>query len=204
LHTAVEVEAVDRLDQTDGGDLGEVVEPLAAVAETAGEVFDQGQVELHQLVPDALPARLVGAQLGQLREQHASTDPVGHGVFARGHGSSPFRHAGLAAPRRLRRMIAMRSAASVTASTSSASAVSTIQAKSSRLGAELPTVATSTRTCISCPVSSNSAVRTLPGTASPSSMAHASSTAIRRSSISSSVKSSRAASPAVAVRNTDR
>jgi hypothetical protein len=42
------------------------------------------------------------------------------------------------------------------------------------------------------------------GTACASSIAHASSTAIRRSSMSSMVKSSRDASPAVAVRRTER
>src|SRR5450432_3434455 len=36
LDAALKVESVDRLDQPDGRDLGEVVEPLAAVAEPAG------------------------------------------------------------------------------------------------------------------------------------------------------------------------
>ena len=52
--------------------------------------------------------------------------------------------------------------------------------------------------------SANRQVIEAPGTASGSSSAQASSTAMRRSSISSRVKSSRAASPAVAVRSTER
>src|SRR5580704_2554404 len=50
----------------------------------------------------------------------------------------------------------------------------------------------------------NTHSRSLPGIAWCSSIAQASSTAMRKSSISSSVKSRRAASPAVAVRSTDR
>ena len=52
LHAALQVEPVDRLDQPDRGDLGEVVEPLAAVAEPAGEVLHQRQVQLDQLAAD--------------------------------------------------------------------------------------------------------------------------------------------------------
>src|SRR3954468_16619317 len=46
LDTAFEVEPVDRLDQTDRGDLNQVVERLAAVAEAARQVLDQRQVHL--------------------------------------------------------------------------------------------------------------------------------------------------------------
>ena len=50
LDAALEVEAVDRLDQADRADLDEVVVGLAAVAEPAGQVLDQGQVQLDQRV----------------------------------------------------------------------------------------------------------------------------------------------------------
>ncbi len=50
LDAALGVEAVDGLDQTDGGDLDEVVQRLAAVAEPARQVLDEGQVHLDQVV----------------------------------------------------------------------------------------------------------------------------------------------------------
>src|SRR5690606_22869783 len=139
----------DGLDEPDGRHLGEVVEPLAAVAEAARQVFDQRQVQLHQLVPDALATGIVGRELRQLREQRTGTHAVGDRFLADGHGTGPFRHVGLAMLRRFRSTIAIRSGEPVTASTAPAKAVSTIQAKSWRLGVVLPTVLTSPRTSIS-------------------------------------------------------
>jgi hypothetical protein len=92
----------------------------------------------------------------------------------------------------------------VNASTLPARAVSTVHAKVSLAGGCGARLGTETEMVISSRPSAKLHSRALPGMAWPSSMAQASSTAIRRSSISSRVKSSRAASPAVAVRSTDR
>ena len=48
LHAALGVEAVDRLDQADRADLDQVLERLAAVAEAAGAVLDQRQVQVDE------------------------------------------------------------------------------------------------------------------------------------------------------------
>jgi hypothetical protein len=86
-----------------------------------------------------------------------------------------------------------------------ASAVSTFQVKEEVAGnAASAAVGTATSTPSSSPVSENRHCSSAVGAASRSSMAHASSTAIRRSSISSRVKCSRAANPAAAVRSTPR
>src|SRR6185295_120669 len=61
LDTAVDVEAVDRLDQTDAADLDEIVELLAAVGVAAGERADEGEVLLDQLLPGGEIALLVVA-----------------------------------------------------------------------------------------------------------------------------------------------
>jgi hypothetical protein len=90
------------------------------------------------------------------------------------------------------------------ASTSPARADRTVQANVSRAGSLPSAVSTDTEMRIPSPVSSNSVVRSVPGSACASSIAHASSTPMRRSSISSRVKSRRAARPAVAVRSTER
>ena len=50
LDAALDVEAVDRLDQADGADLDEVVERLAPAGEPPGEVLDERQVEADQLL----------------------------------------------------------------------------------------------------------------------------------------------------------
>src|SRR6266568_2860883 len=90
------------------------------------------------------------------------------------------------------------------ASTLPASAQSTVQAKVSLAGGRPAWLSTETELVIRSRPRVKVQSRPVPGTPPPSSVAHASSTAIRRSSISSRVKSSRAASPAVAVRSTDR
>ena len=61
LDPAVDVEAVDRLDQADAADLDEVVELLAAVGVAAGKRADEGQVLLDQLLPGGEIALLVVA-----------------------------------------------------------------------------------------------------------------------------------------------
>jgi hypothetical protein len=85
-----------------------------------------------------------------------------------------------------------------------ASAVSTVHAKVSREGSCPSSVSTLTSMRMASEVSSKVHSRSAPGTACVSSIAQASSTAIRRSSMSSIVKSSREARLAVAVRSTDR
>src|SRR5207245_5510912 len=113
-------------------------------------------------------------------------------------------HTDLDESRLFRSVIVSTSPGPTCASTVPASAVSTVQAKVSPEGTRGARQLTDTRTVMeSCP-SAKSHSRSLPGIAWLSSMAHASSTAMRMSSISSRVKSSRAASPAVAVRRTDR
>ena len=72
----LEVEPVDRLDQPDRGDLGQVVEPLAPVAEPAGQVLDQGQVQLDQLAADAQPLGIAFGQLCEPLEQLPGVPPV--------------------------------------------------------------------------------------------------------------------------------
>src|SRR5581483_6813140 len=51
LHAALEIEAVDRLEQADGADLDQVVERFAAVGELDGEIAHQVEVRDDQLVP---------------------------------------------------------------------------------------------------------------------------------------------------------
>ena len=89
-------------------------------------------------------------------------------------------------------------------STVPARADSTVQAKVSLAGICGSAAVTDTVIVISSAPRSKAHSRFVPGIAWESSIAQASSTAMRRSSISSRVKSSRAARPAVAVRSTDR
>ena len=89
-------------------------------------------------------------------------------------------------------------------STVPARAESTVQAKVSLAGICGSAAVTDTVIVISSAPRSKAHSRFVPGIAWESSIAQASSTAMRRSSISSSVKSSLAARPAVAVRSTDR
>ena len=67
LDAAVEVEAVDRLDQPDTADLDEIVELLAAVAVAPGQRADEREVLLDQLLARTQVALLVIA---------AEEDPV--------------------------------------------------------------------------------------------------------------------------------
>ena len=60
---------VDRLDQADGADLHQVLERLTAVAEPAGAVLDQRQVEVHQGVAGGRSLRLARLRVDQGREQ---------------------------------------------------------------------------------------------------------------------------------------
>jgi hypothetical protein len=71
LHPAVRVEAVDGLDQPDGGDLGQVVQRLAAVAEAAREVLDERQVHPDQPVAQLRVLGAVLLQRAQLGEEGA-------------------------------------------------------------------------------------------------------------------------------------
>jgi hypothetical protein len=71
LDAAVRVEAVDRLDQADGGDLGQVVQRLTAVAEAAREMLDERQVHADQLVAQLRVLRTAVLQCAQLDEHGA-------------------------------------------------------------------------------------------------------------------------------------
>src|SRR5207253_1979146 len=231
LHAALQVEPVDRLDQPDRGDLGEVVQPLAAVPEPARKVLHQRQMQFDQVAADTRPFRILGRQLGQSFEQLAGARPVGRGVLdphglrrslgdlvVLGHldlelaahpDLEPLNPAAPGVPeltfsRRLRSTIDTWSSGPRLESTVPARAESTVQAKVSRAGIRGSAAVTDTVIVISSAPRSKAHSRFVPGIAWESSIAQASSTAMRRSSISSRVKSSRAARPAVAVRSTDR
>src|SRR6185437_12849667 len=73
---AVEVEAVDRLDQPDGSDLDEILELLAAVRVTPRERAHERHVLLDQLLPRLQVAVLVVAP-----EEDLVVDPC-HGAPA--------------------------------------------------------------------------------------------------------------------------
>src|SRR5712692_4757341 len=128
-----------------------------------------------------------------------------HGLELFGQGDLCFpRHADPDDPRVLRSTMVSRSPGPTCASTLPASAESTIHANPSPSGTRGARQRTDTETVIASLLSRKRHSSPLPGMAWLSSMALASSTAIRMSSISSRVKSRRAARPAVAVRRTDR
>src|SRR6185312_4776786 len=208
------VEPVDGLDKPDGRDLGEVVEPLAPVAEPPRQVLDQRQVQLDQGGPDPGALGVVGRQHGEPFEQLPRLRPVGRGVLRprqrrrfladRNLNLDLVFAAQLHPPRRLARTIETLSSGPSLESTEPASADSTVHANVSRAGILASAVVTDTVIVTRSAPSSKTHSRSVPGMAWASSIAHASSIAMRRSSISSRVKSSRAASPAAAVRSTDR
>ncbi|GAA3045604.1 hypothetical protein GCM10020000_26670 [Streptomyces olivoverticillatus] len=76
LHAAVRVEPVHRLDQADGGHLGQVVERLAAVAEPPRQVLHQRQVHPHQVIAQLGPLRRAVRQAPQLDEEQPGTAAV--------------------------------------------------------------------------------------------------------------------------------
>lgn len=86
LDPALVVEAVHRLDQADGGDLGQVVQRLAPVAEPPGQVLDQRDVHPHQLVAQLDALRGAVGQRGQPDEQRAGRLPVRCARAVRGRG----------------------------------------------------------------------------------------------------------------------
>src|SRR5439155_15820888 len=65
LDLAIGVEPVDRLDQADRGDLDQVVQRLAAAGEPPGQVFDQAEMSLDQLLSQGGVVRLT-----ELSEEH--------------------------------------------------------------------------------------------------------------------------------------
>src|SRR5271170_3885444 len=113
-------------------------------------------------------------------------------------------HPDLWVSRLLRSTIATISPGPSRESTVPARADSTVQEKVSLAGMRGSAAVTDTVMVISSAPRSKAHSRLVPGIAWGSSIAHASSTAMRRSSISSRVKSSLAARPAVAVRSTER
>jgi hypothetical protein len=85
LDLAVDVEAVDGFQQSDAGDLHQVLDRLAATAEAAHEVLDERIVDPHELLARGL---CFGAAGAQLLEELAHSFPVdgtrglfGHGVM---------------------------------------------------------------------------------------------------------------------------
>ncbi len=77
LDGALEVEAVDGLDQPDGRDLHEVIERLAAVAEPPGQVLHQREVGLDEVIAQPRPAGVTLRQAPELDEHRAGLGPVG-------------------------------------------------------------------------------------------------------------------------------
>jgi len=63
------VEPVDRLDQSDGRDLGQVVQLLPATVEPSGKVPGQRQPRGDRAIPDGGPPRMSGRQRVQLLQQ---------------------------------------------------------------------------------------------------------------------------------------
>src|ERR1700733_5744930 len=219
LHAALEVEPVDGLDQPDGRDLGEIVKPLAPVAEPARQVLHERQVQLDQGGPDPRALWVVMRQRREPFEQLAGPCPVGRGMIAPGQRRRLLfthrahrdledlvlaAHPDPAPPRRLTSTIDTRSPGPSLEPPVPARADSTVHANVSLAGILGWAAVTDTVIVTWSAPSSKPHSRSVPGIACASSIAQASSIAMRRSSISSRVKSSRAASPAVAVRSTDR
>lgn len=69
LDSAVRVEPVHGLDQSDRRDLGQVVQRLAPVAESAGQVLDEREVHAHQPVAQLRLLRRAVGKLAQLDEE---------------------------------------------------------------------------------------------------------------------------------------
>src|SRR5215472_19388812 len=193
------------------GKLGEEHEQLPGVTTVSDRVLD----------PDRARELLGAVFVDLLRDQPGDREHLlglgqplppgrhsGHGLELFGQCDLNFPrfrcHADLDESRPFRSTMLSTSPGPTCASTLPASAVSTVHTNVSPVGARGARQRTETRTVIASWPSVKPHSRSLPGIAWLSSIAHASSTAMRMSSISSSVKSSRAASPAVAVRNTDR
>lgn len=64
LDAALRVEAVHGLDQADGGDLGQIVQRLATVAEAPGQMLDEREVHTDEGVAQF---RTLGEPSGSLR-----------------------------------------------------------------------------------------------------------------------------------------
>jgi hypothetical protein len=73
------IEAVDRLDQADGGHLVQVLVGLAAALEPPGGVLGHRQMEPDQLLPGPGPPLRIG-RAGELLEQLVGSVGVGVGV----------------------------------------------------------------------------------------------------------------------------
>jgi hypothetical protein len=92
---AAGIEAVHRLDQSEDGDLDEVVQRLAAPQVPAGHGVRQWQVRLDRRGPDHHPVRIAGRQRGQLEHegvrldgggrQHEAEPDAGGGYGGRNH-----------------------------------------------------------------------------------------------------------------------
>src|SRR5512144_2891298 len=87
--STVLAEPVDRLDQTDGSDLDEIVDGLRRPSEVAGERVDQREILLDHLCPRATVATaVIGRQEGRGRpasQSLLSRPPIHH------RDPSPFR-----------------------------------------------------------------------------------------------------------------
>src|SRR6478736_5841823 len=108
-----------------------VAEGLAAVEEPAGEVLDQGQVQVDQLVAAQRAPVLAGAVRVEHREQLRGPGP--HlGQISRCRSRTPYHaYSGSEVPRA---RVTVSLSPSTTAATSFVSAASTVQAKLSRFG----------------------------------------------------------------------
>ena len=233
LDAAVGLEAVDGLDQADGAHLHEVLVRLAAVAEAPGAVLDQRQVQVHQVVAGGGAGRVRAVVVAHLAEELRAAlaghlDARGGTDASSVRRRPPVRGVPLhrAVPRdvvahlRARRPPTRRSPPWRPPGSTSGTAPRTRSRSTSRRPRRPACRAPARRSCRSpapgrrpprsrprrsmVPLPRwNRQVRSAPGSASGSTSARASPTAMRSSSMSSMVKSRRAARPAVVVRSTE-
>src|SRR5437763_3882147 len=199
--TALGFEAVHGMDQTDGGDLNEVLQRFTAASEAAREAFGQWEVTADQLLAQLLAFGIVSSQRG-IAALHANKIRV-LGGFPAGAGHRCCHRSGEVSAFLIRLMhtrpYCPAAMGRPTAVTSSARHVSTHQ-PNEPVGSESTAASTSVVICTRSDRTLHVHLSLAFGAAMRTSMAHASSTAIRRSSIESRSKSARAARSAATVR----
>jgi hypothetical protein len=76
LHATLRVEPIDGFDQADGGDLHQVVQRLATVAETPCKVLDERQMHLDELLAYGHPLGRALLNRGKPVEEISGSCPV--------------------------------------------------------------------------------------------------------------------------------